>query len=140
MEAGEGSGAVELPALELEPAAGMDFAHRFARLVAGRRDVPRFIDNTHCKNASDRCDELSWIVEDLWGVRSASVRFPHGGIVLIDKGQRDRYLPPLFGRPPPIRRYLESNDREPLSVAKVKALIHLRDGTPQPTRPPHLIE
>ena len=82
----------------------------YAALYASRNDPAndnsRFIDTGNCKKAGDSCEELSWVVEDLWGIKSAAVRFPHGGVVLIDKGQLDRYLPPLFGRPPPIRRYL----------------------------------
>lgn len=94
----------------------------YEAMVASSNDPPgdksRFIDDTNCKKAGEACKELSWIVEDLWGIRSAAVRFPHGGVVLIDKGQLDRYLPPLFGRPPPIRRYLEASVGTATNVAE----------------------
>lgn len=79
-----------------------------AAINASRNDAAndnsRFLDLKNCSDAGTWCDRLSWVVEDLPLPLRAGVRFPHGGVVLIDKGQPDRYLPPLFGRPPPIKR------------------------------------
>ena len=94
----------------------------WAATVAARKDPPgdrsRFIDYANCKKAGDRCNEISWVVEDLPGFEHAAVIFPHQGVVLIDKGQLDRYLPPLFGRAPPIRRYLEKGGGAMSGVAE----------------------
>lgn len=79
-----------------------------AAIYASRNDAAndnsRFLDLKNCSDAGTWCDRMSWVIEDLPLPMGGGVRFPHGGIVLIDKGQPDRYLPPLFGRPPPIRR------------------------------------
>jgi len=68
-----------------------------AALRASRRDttpVPRSIDISKCFMAGITCDGLSAAVEDGFGGRFAGVRFPHGGFVLIIKGQLDTYHRP----------------------------------------------
>jgi hypothetical protein len=84
-----------------------------AAVYASRNDAAndnsRFVDLRNCKEAEWACDTLSWIVEDLPLPLGGGVRFPHGGVVLIDKGLPDRYYPPLpNGRPWPIRRAAKS--------------------------------
>jgi hypothetical protein len=81
-------------------------AANYAARNDAANDNSRFIDNENCKAAGFWCDTLSWMIEDIPFFDRGGVRFPHGGVVLIDKGKLDRYLPPLFGRPPPIRRSL----------------------------------
>jgi hypothetical protein len=76
----------------------------FASRNDAANDNSRFLDLKNCRDAGWACDTLSWIVEDIPFVDHAGVIFPHRGVVLIDKGQLDRYLPPLRGRAPPIRR------------------------------------
>ncbi|HUO11143.1 MAG TPA: hypothetical protein VMU37_00150 [Caulobacteraceae bacterium] len=84
-----------------------------AAVYASRNDAAndnsRFLDIKNCKDAGFACDALSWATEDLPLPLSGGVIFPHNGIVLIQKGLPDRYLPPLpNGRRPPIRRSMES--------------------------------
>jgi hypothetical protein len=46
---------------------------------------------------------------------SGGVRFPHGGLVLIAKGQVDRYVPPRYGGgTPSLRRNLEASRKKSL--------------------------
>ena len=73
----------------------------------GPDDEARFLDASNCSKAFDACEMMSWIIEDLPLPLGGGVRFPHGGVVLIEKGRLDRYYPPLpGGRPPRITRSL----------------------------------
>jgi len=72
-------------------------------------DNSRFLDLARCAEAGWACEMMSWGIEDFPLPLAGGVRFPHGGLVLINKGKLDRYLPPLFDRPPPIRRVSADN-------------------------------
>jgi hypothetical protein len=54
-------------------------------------------DIKKCRDADLVCNTMSIAIEDLPLPLSGGVIFPHRGVVLIRKGQQDRYLPPLPG-------------------------------------------
>jgi len=54
-------------------------------------------DVTECGKADLACNLLSIAIEDVPLLDYGGVIFPHKGVVLIQKGRQDRYIPPLPG-------------------------------------------
>jgi hypothetical protein len=64
-------------------------------------------DLTKCRQADFACNLLSIAIEDIPLLDYGGVIFPHQGVVLMQKGRQDRYIPPLpGGRRPSFRRSL----------------------------------
>jgi hypothetical protein len=74
-----------------------------AAAEANRADVLNDIEDgwkadiKKCRDADRVCNTMSIAVEDLPLPLSGGIIFPHRGVVLIRKGQQDRYIPPLPG-------------------------------------------
>jgi hypothetical protein len=89
-----------------------------AAVYASRNDAAndnrRFVDLKNCGEAEVACDALSWIIEDLPLPSRGGVIFPHGGVVVIEKGLPDRYYPPLPNGRPRITRNIETSGKDSL--------------------------
>ena len=76
--------------------------------LAGEADNDNepYNDISRCRQAGLVCDTMSWIIEDIPGLDYGGVIFPHRGVVIIQKGRLDRYIPPLAGfKTPPFSRH-----------------------------------
>jgi len=64
-------------------------------------------DLINCHQAERACNFLGFVIEYVPFLDRGGVIFPHKGVVIIEKGQEDLYIPPYArGRIPPFRRRL----------------------------------
>ena len=64
-------------------------------------------DLINCHEAERVCNYLGFVIEWVPLLDRGGVIFPHKGVVILEKGQEDLYIPPIArGRIPPFRRAL----------------------------------
>jgi hypothetical protein len=71
---------------------------------AANDNFPRNLDLTNCRNAFAASVAMSVFMQVQPLPLGGGVRFPHGGVVKIDKGRIDRYVPPRYGYLSPLLR------------------------------------
>jgi hypothetical protein len=82
----------------------VDAAVEAAEHDAANDNFPRNLDLNNCRNAFLSSTAMSVFMQVQPLPLGGGVRFPHGGVVKIDKGRIDRYIPPRYGYLSPVLR------------------------------------
>jgi hypothetical protein len=96
----------------------VDAAYQASRGDASNDNGPRNLDTSNCRGAFVACTMMSIGMQIQPLPIGGGVVFPHKGVVLIDKGRVDRYVPPAISavKYPNLRRSLEEDHEGNLSL------------------------